>query len=72
MRQAARTGRWGESNYPTKGSGASDGVVCKREVYASEKDTTKQTSLKIHINLVRHGEGQDGGIVKDDVRKTVA
>jgi hypothetical protein len=59
MLQAARTGRWGESNNPTKGSGASDGVVCKSEVYASEKDTTKQTSLKIHIDLVRHGEAQD-------------
>jgi len=28
-------------------------------LYASEKDTTKQTSLKIHIDLVRNGEAQD-------------
>ena len=59
MRQAARTGRWGKSNNPTKGSGALDGVACKSEVYASEKYTTKQTSLKIHIDIVRHGETQD-------------
>jgi hypothetical protein len=28
-------------------------------LYASERDTTKQTSLKVHIDLVRNGEAQD-------------
>jgi hypothetical protein len=38
---------------------AMDNTYRYANLYASEKDTTKQTSLKVHIDLVRHGEAQD-------------
>jgi hypothetical protein len=38
---------------------AKDSTYRYATLYASEKDTTKQTSLKINIDLVRNGQAQD-------------